>query len=110
MRLLLIALALLGLSSSAFSQTSSAGNITQVRTGWDVDSFAVATDGPIVNPANCPAPDSYISAIDFAGYRTHYNAVLTAFAADVPITVTVHNGNGQCFMGRPRIIGIDFGR
>jgi hypothetical protein len=110
MRLLLIALALLGLSSSAFSQTTATGNIISVRTGWDVESFAVVIDAPIVNPATCPNPDGYISAMNFRGYRTHYEAVLTAFGADVPITVTVHNGNGQCFMGRPRIIGISIGR
>ena len=109
MRLLLIALALLGLSSSAFSQTPTAeGNITLVRTGWDADSFAVVTDAPIINPANCTAPDGYISAINFRGYRTHYDAVLTAFAADLPITVVVHNT--QCYANRPRIIGIIFGR
>ena len=111
MRLLLIALALLGLSSSAFSQTpTAAGTITLVRTGLDAESFAVVIDAPIVNPATCPNPDGYISHMSFRGYRTHYEAVLTAFGADVPITVTVHNGNGQCFMGRPRIIGISIGR
>jgi hypothetical protein len=109
MRLLLIALALLGLSSSAFSQTpTAAGTITLIRTGLDAESFAVVIDAPIINPANCPAPDSYISAINFRGYRTHYDAVLTAFATDLPITVVVHNT--QCHTNRPRIIGIILGR
>jgi hypothetical protein len=109
MRLLLIALALLGLSSSAFSQTlTTEGAITQVRTGLDADSFAVVIDAPIVNPANCTNPDGYISFINFRGYRTHYDAVLAAFAADVPIIVAVHNT--VCYANRPRIIGINFGR
>ena len=109
MRLLLIALALLSLSSSAFSQTMAPeSNITLVRTGWELDSFAVVTTDPIINPAACPTPDGYISAMNFRGYRTYYDAVLTALTSDLPVTIVVHNT--QCFQGRPRIIGINFGR
>jgi hypothetical protein len=83
--------AVLGLSSSAFSQTVTEGTISLIRTGWDTESFAVVTAEPIINPANCSTPDGYITAAAFRGYRTYYDAVLTAFVTDVPITITVHN-------------------
>jgi hypothetical protein len=109
MRLLLIALALLGLSSSAFSQTPTMeGRITQVRTGLDSESFVVDIDAPIVNPAGCTITDGYISPQGARGYRTHYDGVLAAFVVDVPITVIVHNT--QCTANRPRLMGINFGR
>lgn len=109
MRPLLIALALLGLSSPAFSQqTSTGGTVTVVRTGWNVDSFAIITAEPIVNPAHCATPDGYISQISFPGYRTYYAAALTAFVAKVPIVITV--SNSECFAGRPKLIGINLHR
>jgi hypothetical protein len=109
MRALIFALALVGIASPGFAQTSTGASITGVRTGWNADSFAVTTVEPIVNPASCPTPDGYISDKSFPGYNTYYAAALTALIApSASMVVTVHNT--ECFAGRPKLIGINLPR
>lgn len=109
MRVLVVALALVGIASPCLSQTMTAGSINGIRTGWNADSFAITTVEPIVNPAHCPTPDGYISDKSLPGYDTYYAAALTAFIASSPsVVVTVHDT--QCFGGRPKLIGINLAR
>jgi len=105
MRPLLIALIVAVCASPAIAQTSSPGSITLIRTGWNADSFAIVTQEPIRNPANCPTPDGYISDKSLPGYSTYYAAALTAYATGKPIVITTHDT--ECFAGRPKILGIN---
>jgi hypothetical protein len=92
----------------ATAQTTRAGTITMVRTGWNVDSFAVVTAEPIVNPARCPTADGYLSMKSAPGYSTYYAAALTGYLAARPAVFTVHDS--ECEMGRPKLIGINLPR
>ena len=104
-----VLLALLTLSATASAQTmTGAVNISMVRTGWNADSFAVVTAAPVINPANCPTPDGYISDKSMPGYDTYLAAALVAFSMNTPIIVTVHDS--KCFAGRPVLIGINLFR
>jgi hypothetical protein len=107
-RALIVALALVGLASPAFSQTMTHASIDGIRTGWNADSFAIETVEPIVNPAHCPTPDGYISVKSRPGYETYYKAALTAFTWSPRVVVTVHNA--ACFAGRPVLIGVNLSR
>lgn len=100
--LLLLPLALAG---PALAQTHLTGAISLVRTGWGADQFAVALNVPAVDPAGCGTPDGYITHAAFPGYRTYYAAALTAYASKRPVTVVVHDA--ECFLGRPKLIGIN---
>jgi hypothetical protein len=104
-RTLLVALAIFGIASPAFSQTMTNGLITGIRTGWNADSFAIETAEPIVNPAHCSTPDGYISEKSKPGYNTYYSAALNAFTWSPRVVVTVHNS--ACYAGRPVLIGIN---
>jgi len=82
------------------------GNITQLRTGWDSDSFGVMLDTPQANPANCTANNlGYISTIDQRGYHTYYAAALAAYIAGKRVTVVV--SATECIGPFPKIIGIN---
>jgi len=106
MRVYLLLVACLGFALPASAQQAVSGTITQVRTGWDSDSFGVMLNVPQVNPAHCSENNlGYISTIDQPGYQTFYAAVLTAYVARKPVTVTVHNT--QCIGPFPKIIGIN---
>jgi len=106
MRALLFVLAFFGFAPPAFSQTAAFGSITLIRTGWNSDSFAIVTQEPIKNPANCPTPDGYISEKSLPGYNTYYAAALTAYATRAqPVQITIHDT--ECFAGRPKLIGIN---
>src|SRR5438309_1177623 len=95
-----------GLSLPAHAQQAVSGTITQVRTGWDSDSFGVMINAPQINPAHCTTNDlGYISTVDQSGYHTYYAAALTAYVARKLVTVTVHNT--QCIGPFPKIIGIN---
>ena len=107
MRRTLLAMILIGCSAPAFSQTSSSGTITMIRTGWNADFFAIVTAEPIQNPAQCPTPDGYLSTSSHPGYSTYYAAALTAYSLSQPIVITTHNS--QCAAGRPLLIGINLG-
>jgi hypothetical protein len=103
-----IALAL-GLATPVVAQTMSAGmTISMVRTGWNLDAFAIQTAAPVLNPAGCPTPDGYISDQSLPGYRTYLTAALAAFSMNTPVVITVHDG--QCFAGRPVLIGLNLFR
>ncbi len=78
--------------------------ITQIRTGWGNDQFALETGLAIVNPANCSAPDGYVVAITNPGYRTHLAVALMAFSTDRNITIIV--SNTVCVAERPLILGL----
>jgi hypothetical protein len=107
MRTSVIALiiAVTGLASPAAAQTMRSGSVTMVRTGWNVDSFAIVTAEPISNPASCPTPDGYISEKSFPGYSTYYAAALTAIATRRHVVISIHDS--ECWAGRPKIIGIN---
>lgn len=107
MRLHIVALTLVGFAAPAFSQTATVGSITMLRTGWNADSFAVALTAPIVNPANCPTPDGYLSISSQPGYNTYYAAALTAYSLNLRVMVVIDNTPGQCLFSRPKLIGIN---
>jgi len=79
--------------------------ITKIRTGWNSDNFAIETDQPIVNPAGCTTPDGYIFDPSKPGHKTYYPAVFMAFASSKKVLVTV--SDTECYLGRPRIWGIN---
>ena len=109
MRALVVALCLVGMASPSLSQTMIPSTINGIRTGWNVDSFAITTVEAIANPAHCPTPDGYISDKSQPGYNTYYAAALTAFISPSPsVVVTVHDT--QCLDGRPKLIGINLAR
>ena len=107
-RTLLALMSLIACTAPALSQTSLNGTITMIRTGWNVDDFAIVTAESIVNPANCPTADGYLSMHTLPGYSTYYAAALTAYSLNNPVVITVHNS--QCAAGRPMLIGINMGR
>jgi hypothetical protein len=105
MRVLLLA-AFLGFSLPAHAQQAVSGTITQLRTGWNSDSFGVMINAPQINPANCTTNNlGYISTVDQPGYHTYYAAALTAYVARKQVTITVHNA--ECVGPFPKIIGIN---
>jgi hypothetical protein len=138
MRLALAALILVGFASPAVSQTTTGPSlITMIRTGWDVDSFAVVTQGPILNPHDCPIADGYVTDSSLPGYNTYYAAALAAYSSNSPVLLVVFDKSGTtslfapgspqhpptaiapgtglpvpppCVQGRPRLIGIDLTR
>jgi hypothetical protein len=107
MRRTLLALILIGCSGPAFSQAGAGGLITTIRTGWNIDSFAIVIDGMIQNPANCPTADGYVSIHTLPGYSTYYTAALTAYSLREPVAITIDNT--RCAQGRPMLIGINLG-
>jgi hypothetical protein len=127
MRLALAALILVGFALPAVSQTTTApGLIMMIRTGWNAESFAVVTQGPILNPGHCPIADGYVTDSSQPGYNTYYAAALAAYVSNSSVLVVVLdprpgplNPNSAippgttappCDQGRPRLIGIDLTR
>ncbi len=104
MRALLL-IALLGFALPAHAQQAVSGTITQIRTGWDSDSFGIMITAPQINPAHCDNALGYVSTTDQPGYHTYYAAALTAYVARKQVSVTVHNT--QCIGPFPKIIGIN---
>lgn len=80
--------------------------ITRIRTGWNSDQFVIETGNlAIVNPANCPNPNGYMSSMSESGYKTHYAATLMAFGMNKPIEIIV--SNTECVANsNPKIMGI----
>jgi hypothetical protein len=78
MRLALAALVLVTFACPAAALsatwTSPSGLITMIRTGWDLESFAIVTQQPIYNPGNCSTPDGYLTDSSKPGYNTYYAA------------------------------------
>ena len=106
MRRILGAVALILSAAPAMAQTmTGTTTLNLIRTGWDADSFAVATVLPIANPAGCPIPDGYIALKPQKGYQTYYDAALLAFQINARVQVTV--ANTGCISGRPKLIGIN---
>lgn len=104
-RFLLAAAAAL-VASDAAAQSATDADIRLIRTGWNDDAFAIETQQPILNPANCPTPNGYISFMSLPGYRTFYAAALTAYVAKRPVTIVVHDS--ECVSGTwPKLIGIN---
>jgi hypothetical protein len=126
MRLALAVLVLVGFASPAVSQTTVTAPpslITMIRTGWDLESFAIVTEGPILNPQNCPTPDGYLTDSSQPGYNTYYAAALAAYVSKTRVSVVIPHMLTlpteaavvqpffrPCDQGRPRIIGIDLTR
>jgi hypothetical protein len=125
MRFALAALILVGFTLPAVSQvTTPASLITMIRTGLDSESFAIVTQGPILNPEGCPTPDGYVADSSRPGYNTYYAAALAAYVSRIPVRVTIPVMVTQptlsqglahvppiffqpCEQGRPRLIGIE---
>ena len=107
-RLFIAALALFAASGATAQTMTGPVTTTMVRTGWNADSFAVVTAAPIVNPANCPTADGYISDKSLPGYQTYLAASLAAFSLNTPVVITIYNS--QCFAQRPVMIGINLVR
>ena len=82
------------------SGITSSGNVTVLFV--DETSFGVERNGPMPNPAHCPAPD----------YRSqnqlHNAAALTAFTMIESITITVDQN--ECADGHPKIVSIQLSR
>jgi hypothetical protein len=95
----------LGFAFAAQAQTEVGPvQIKMIRTGWNGDAVAVVTDLPVVNPAKCSTPDGYMTEIAAAGYKTHYAAILTAFAMGKKIRIVV--APNECVATRPKIWGV----
>lgn len=106
MRRIFGALILTLIAAPAGAQTMAPpANITQIRTGWNLDSFAVVPSQQIVNPFGCPTVDGYVSSKPSPGYQTFYDAAKLAFQLNSRVVVTVDNK--ACAAGRPKIIGIN---
>jgi hypothetical protein len=132
MRLALVAAVLAGFALPAISQTATPPSlITMIRTGWDAESFAVVTQGPILNPQHCPIADGYVTDSSAPGYNTYYAAALAAYVSNTPVSVVVFdraiispagtrtttartragtNVASPCDQGRPKLIGINLTR
>ena len=109
MRLLYLGLILAGLPSSACSGPAQLlTTIKEIRTGWDAEMFAIVTNEPIANPANCPTADGYVTDSKQPGYNTYYVAAITAFVERAKIVVVV--AEKGCIAGRPKLIGINVRR
>ena len=104
----LLALALIVIAQPAAAQPAAPGFVVAGTVGFllvDETSFGVGTDSPILNPANCPTPDSYRSSFI---RELYYGTALTAFAMTASITITIHES--ECANGRPKIVGIVISR
>lgn len=105
----IVALIVTIVAGSAVGQTSTGlVDITALRTGWNSDAIGVVTAQPIINPANCPTADGYVSTNARPGYQTFLATSLTAFALSTPVVITVYDT--QCDGGRPVLIGINLSR
>jgi len=101
-----LALILLAAPAGADGATATAvGVVTQLRTGWNLDSFAIETSAPFKNPANCPDHDGYISDKPAPGYETYYDAAKLAFLMNARVVVIVDNT--VCVQKRAKLIGIN---
>jgi hypothetical protein len=115
MRRILFAIVLILFSAPAICQTTGHRQITMLRTGWNGDYFAVVTNedslhpDQLMNPANCPVKDGYVSVSTSPGYSTYYAAALTAYSLGQSADITVDNTPGSCALGRPTLIGINIG-
>jgi hypothetical protein len=115
MRPILLAIVLTLWSAPAFCQTAGNRQITMIRTGWNGDYFALVTaedsehPDQLMNPANCPEKDGYVSTSTSPGYSTYYAAALTAYSLGQSAEIIVDNTNGHCALGRPMLIGINIG-
>jgi hypothetical protein len=105
-RVLLSLTTFFGFVLPAHAQQAVSGMITQLRTGWDSDSFGIVISAPQINPAGCSVNNQgYVSNLDQSGYHTYYAAALTAYTARKQVSITVHNS--QCVGPFPKIIGIN---
>jgi hypothetical protein len=101
-----LALILLAAPAGAAGATATTvGKVTLLRTGWNLDSFAIETTAPFINPAGCPDHDGYISDKPAPGYETYYDAAKLAFLVNANVVVVVDNT--LCVQGRAKLIGIN---
>lgn len=108
MRLFLCLVLSLGFSISAYAEpTSAVGTVTMIRTGWNLESFAIVLDNTTQNPAHCSYADGYVTDGAQPGYKTYYAAALVAFIEKVRVEVVF---DGCHPLGRPKIIGINLQR
>lgn len=82
--------------------------ITMIRTGWNSEQFGIVTVAPIVNPANCPTADGYVTDSTQPGYHTYYAAALLAFAERATVILVV--AEQGCVSSRPKLIGLNIVR
>ncbi len=89
----------------AQTTTPEPNTILSLGTGWGSDVFSIHVNRPIVNLANCPVADGYMSeAPHQEGHKTHHAAALMAFANGQQLHVTV--SNSVCVHGQPAVIGL----
>ena len=106
-RAALTAALFLTLTGHARAQTSTAsGTITKVRTAWQDESYVIDHSSTPISVSGC-ATDGYASSASTAGYKTQLQVALLAFAADMPVTVTVSAVANDCVLGRPRILAVN---
>jgi hypothetical protein len=102
---------LAGVSLAVSSLTVSAATITGVvkisglRTGWNADQVAVTISGAVPNPGGCSQPDGFILTPSTPGFKTHYAAILTAFAMNKDVQIIV--ADSGCTTNRPVFWGIN---
>ncbi len=103
---ILLPCAAMGLMPAAQAQTTTPdlNTIVQFGSGWGADVFSINVNRPIVNPAACSTPDSYMSESPHAGFKTHLAVLLMAYATGRQVKVTV--SNTVCVHSRPAIIGV----
>jgi hypothetical protein len=111
MRLVLFLVLIVGFSVPAYAEpTQVVGHIKMIRTGWNVESFAIVMDVPTPpgNQPPCgPGPGGgYITDNTQPGYKTYYAAALVAFMENVQIVAIIDG----CSMGYPKLIGINLQR
>lgn len=99
--------ALVAVLQTASAQVSTPmAHITAVYQNWDTDQLLVLTDGsPFVNPAGCPATDSYSVSVSSPDV-THLqeSMLMTAFANGNPVIFTIGT---TCPDGRPVIWAVN---
>jgi hypothetical protein len=108
MRALFALIALLCLAVPATAQQEVPGKIISIRTGWNEDSYGIVINASQQNPARCDISTpgtGYVSRGDLPGYNTYYALALSAFFANRPVTITIHNT--ECVGPFPKLIGIN---
>lgn len=89
-----------GMSNAAPVGTAR-GKITLFATGWNVNSFRVATSAPFTD-IGCGAIDGYIASPADPANAAHRDALLMAWQNNKFVSFVVDG----CYASRPKIIGV----
>jgi hypothetical protein len=78
--------------------------ITQIRTGWVIDTMAVFTQAPLANPGCTVTNAGYVTDPADSGHQLFHSVLLAAFINGKEVQITA----AGCIIGdKPRIIGVD---